>query len=115
MSKLTDVIKDVADSAEDLVEDVAGGIWDPIEQAGGHIGEGLESAGRKLRNAFVPQFPTAEEIASAIPEPLKRGAVQSAVAQYAPTVDLGATESSRRSSGQAFGNRKLTLPLGGLR
>ena len=69
------------------------------------VGKGLAAVGE----AMTPEMPGLPEM----PEAPTYGQVQQNVRGSA-NVDLGGSESRRRTSGAAKGSRKLKVPLGGL-
>lgn len=69
------------------------------------VGKGLAAIGE----AITPEMPALPEM----PEAPTYGQVQQNVRGSA-NVDLGGSESRRRTSGAAKGSRKLKVPLGGL-
>ena len=69
----------------------------------------LEKQASMIKDAILPDMPDVN-----IPEQPTVGAAPGAVSTQSANVDIGATESQRRTSGSAKGSRKLRVPLGGL-
>lgn len=105
MSKAVELIKEGASSAtRKLKGAVKGDIDDLLSISTLGTSTAVEKAGQVLHKPFKA------------PEPLPiPGVSQANVSDAAPDIDLAHTESSRRTSGQAAGTRKLRIPLGGLR
>lgn len=104
MSKAVELIKEGASSATKKIKGaLKGDVGDLISVATLGQSDQIEKAGSKLNPFKLPE------------PPAPPGVSQANVAEAAPDVDLMSTESSRRTSGQAVGTRKLRIPLGGLR
>ena len=69
----------------------------------------IERAASATADMVLPDMPDVN-----IPENPIVGAAPGMVGTQAANVDIGATESQRRTSGSAKGSRKLRVPLGGL-
>ena len=105
MSKVVSKIKKGASSVARTVKGaVRGDIDDILNISTLGASKALETVGKKIHAPFkAPPIPDAPGISQANTQ------------EAAPDVNLATTAESRRTSGAAYGTRKLRVPIGGLR